>query len=45
MLDVIAKLKVGSRVRLEWSFDERPRIEKIEVLKAADDKKKDKTEK
>jgi len=35
--DVVAKIKetpVKARVRLEWSFHERPRVEKIEVLKA-----------
>jgi len=34
--DMVAKLKeilVDSRVRLEWVFEERPRVEKIEVLK------------
>ena len=37
--EVVAKIKdtpVHSRVRLEWVFDERPRVEKIEVLKKAD---------
>jgi hypothetical protein len=34
---VIMDLKVGSRVRLEWRFDERPRVEKIEVMKSAVD--------
>jgi hypothetical protein len=29
----IGKLKVGSRVRLEWDFEERPRVLKVEVLK------------
>jgi hypothetical protein len=35
--DVVAKIKetpVKARVRIEWSFHERPRVEKIEVLKA-----------
>lgn len=35
--EMVAKLKavpVKARVRLEWSFEERPRVEKIEVLKA-----------
>jgi hypothetical protein len=32
-LELIRKTAVGSRVRLEWSFHERPRIEKLEVLK------------
>ena len=35
-LATIRTLKVGSRVRLEWSFEERPRIEKIEVLECAE---------
>lgn len=34
----ITALKVGSRVRLEWKFDERPRIVKVDVLKTAADK-------
>jgi len=36
---VMAKIKtleVGSRVRLEWEFEERPRVVKVEVLKAPD---------
>jgi hypothetical protein len=39
MLATIKKLKVGSRLRLEWTFDERARIEKVEVLKEAPAKK------
>jgi hypothetical protein len=34
--DTVAKIKevpLKARVRLEWSFQERPRVEKIEVLK------------
>jgi hypothetical protein len=34
--EMVAKIKevpVKARVRLEWSFEERPRVEKIEVLK------------
>src|SRR5438093_13598514 len=34
--EVVAKIKetpVKARVRLEWVFNERPRVEKIEVLK------------
>ena len=34
--EIIAQIKevpIGSRVRIEWSFQERPRVEKIEVLK------------
>ena len=37
--DMVAKIKdtpVHSRVRLEWVFEERPRVEKIEVLKKGD---------
>lgn len=30
---------VGSRVRLEWSFQERPRIDKLEILKKPAKKK------
>jgi hypothetical protein len=30
---IIRKLKVGSRVRLEWEFEERPRVLKVDVLK------------
>src|SRR5262249_7088134 len=37
----IGELKVGSRVRLEWKFEERLRIEKIEVLQEKDAAKKD----
>ncbi|MBM4095265.1 MAG: hypothetical protein FJ261_00650 [Planctomycetes bacterium] len=29
----LKKVPLKSRVRLEWSFEERPRVEKIEVLK------------
>ena len=32
----IKEVPVKSRVRLEWSFQERPRVEKIEILKKAD---------
>lgn len=34
--EMVAKIKevpLKARVRLEWSFQERPRVEKIEVLK------------
>lgn len=34
MLKVFADLKVGSRIRMEWEFEERLRAVKIEVLKA-----------
>lgn len=30
----IGELKVGSRVKLEWEFEERPRVVKVTVLKA-----------
>lgn len=45
--DMVAKIKetpVKSRVRLEWVFEERPRVEKIEILKKPDgtDKKDEK---
>ncbi len=33
MLAQIKMIPLKSRVRLEWSFQERPRVEKIEVLK------------
>jgi hypothetical protein len=32
VLKTIAEVKIGSRVRLEWEFNERPRAVKIEVL-------------
>jgi hypothetical protein len=38
ILKQIGELKVGSRIRLEWDFEERPRIVRIEVLKAASTK-------
>jgi hypothetical protein len=34
MVSKIKETPVKARVRLEWSFHERPRVEKIEVLKA-----------
>jgi hypothetical protein len=40
MLEVFKKLKVGDRVRLEWEFEERARVVRVEVLKKADDEKK-----
>jgi hypothetical protein len=43
--EMIAKLKdipVNSRVRMEWVFEERPRVEKIEILKKSDAKKSEK---
>ena len=33
MIAEIKKLPLKSRVRIEWAFEERPRVEKIEVLK------------
>src|SRR5215208_6100016 len=38
--EMVVKLKevpLKARVRLEWSFEERPRVEKIEVLKKTKD--------
>jgi len=37
MVKVIKELKISSRVRLEWKFDERPRLVKVEVLKGTTD--------
>ena len=34
MLAEIKKTPLKARVRLEWSYEERPRVEKIEVLSA-----------
>ena len=37
--EIVVKIKevpLKARVRLEWSFHERPRVEKIEVLKKED---------
>ncbi len=34
MVEEIGNVKIGSRVRLEWEFEERPRVVKIEVLRA-----------
>ncbi|MFL5339443.1 MAG: hypothetical protein ACJ8F7_04680 [Gemmataceae bacterium] len=36
ILEAIAAVKVGSRVRLEWEFEERARVVKLDVLKAAE---------
>lgn len=41
MLAVFKTLKVGSRVRVEWAYEERYRVEKVEVLKAPAGKEKD----
>jgi hypothetical protein len=38
MVKAIRELKVGSRLRIEWKFEERPRVLKIEVLKAPEKK-------
>ena len=40
MLAEIKAVPVKSRVRLEWTFEERPRVEKIEVLKKPEPEKK-----
>jgi hypothetical protein len=43
--DMVAKIKetaVNSRVRLEWEFEERARVVKIEVLKKPEEKKNEK---
>jgi hypothetical protein len=37
MVRKIKELEVGTRVRLEWEFEERPRVVKVEVLKAPGD--------
>jgi hypothetical protein len=42
ILEEISKLKIGSRVKIQWEFEERPRVVKIEVLK---EPSKDKPEK
>jgi len=38
MVQAIGEVKVGSRVKLEWEFEERARVVKIDVLKAPADK-------
>jgi hypothetical protein len=38
MLQTFTDLKIGSRVRLEWEFEERARAVKVEVLKAPEKK-------
>lgn len=40
MLKTIDAVKVGSRVRLVWEFEERPRVVRLEVLKRAGGGKK-----
>lgn len=37
-LKTFSELKIGTRIRMEWEFEERPRVVKIEVLKSADSK-------
>ena len=39
MIAELKKVNVKDRVRLEWVFEERPRVEKIEVLKKGENKK------
>jgi hypothetical protein len=38
ILKLFEGLKVGDRVRLEWNFEERPRVISIELLKTEDKK-------
>src|SRR6266446_6213391 len=38
MLKTFANLKVGSRVEVEWFFEERPRAVSVKVLEEAKDK-------
>jgi hypothetical protein len=38
MVAEIAKVKVGSRVKIQWEFEERPRVLKIEILKEPKEK-------
>ena len=39
LVEALGKIPVGSQVRLEWEFDERPRVVKLELLKAPDNAK------
>jgi hypothetical protein len=41
MVAEIKKVAVNSRVKLDWEFEERARVVKIEVLKKPEEKKKD----
>ena len=41
MLEVFGKLKVGSRVEVEWEFEERLRAVAVKVLKEPEKKEKD----
>jgi hypothetical protein len=45
MVAEIKKVAVHSRVKLDWEFEERPRVVKIEVLKKPEGDKKDPPEK
>lgn len=40
MIAELKKVNLKDRVRLEWVFEERPRVEKIEVLKSEEKKGK-----
>ena len=40
-LEIMAKVPIGARVKLQWLYDERPRVMKIELVKT---KEKDKNE-
>ena len=39
MVAEIKKVPLNSRVELKWVFEERPRVEKITILKKGEDKK------
>ena len=39
MVAEIAKLKIGSRLKIQWEFEERARVVKIEVLKEPKEEK------
>jgi hypothetical protein len=39
MVAEIKKVPVNSRVELKWTFEERPRVEKITILKKPEEKK------
>jgi len=39
MLKIFSELKIGSRLEVEWEFEERLRAVKVKVLKKAEDKK------
>ena len=36
IVKVIKELKVNSRIRVEWKFEERPRVVKVEIIKSAE---------